>query len=99
MLQIVHFLFNMPVVYRLHPPFSMLMQLRMLKLSVGKGRHVMKQLCCGVLQYYAIIIVATERALYRALVVIAIWGSTTKFNSRQCAATYMYTAANVHAHF
>ena len=47
----------------------MLMRLRMLKLSVGKGRQVMKQLCCGVLQYYAT--VATERAgyvLYRALV-------------------------------
>ena len=41
----------------------------MLKLSVGKGRQVMKQFCCRVLQYYAT--VATERAgyvLYRALV-------------------------------
>ena len=47
----------------------MLMRLRMLKLSVGKGHQVIKQLCCRVLQYYAI--VATERAgyvLYRALV-------------------------------
>ena len=47
----------------------MLMRLRMLKLSVGKGRQIMKQLCCRVLQYYAT--VATERAgyvLYRALV-------------------------------
>ena len=48
----------------------MLMRLRMLKLSVGKGRQVMKQFCCRVLQYYAT--VATERAgyvLYRALVI------------------------------
>ena len=47
----------------------MLMRLRMLKLSVGKGRQVIKQLCRRVLQYYAT--VATERAgyvLYRALV-------------------------------
>ena len=47
----------------------MLMQLRMLKLSVGKGHQVMKQLCPRVLQYYAT--VATEHAghvLYRALV-------------------------------
>ena len=47
----------------------MLMRLRMLKLSVGKGRQVMKRLCLRVLQYYAT--VATERAgyvLYRALV-------------------------------
>ena len=52
------------------PLFSMLMRLRMLKLSVGKGRQVMKQLCLRVLQYSAT--VATERAgyvLYRALVV------------------------------
>ena len=44
----------------------MLMRLRMLKLSIGKGRQVIKQLCHRVLQYYA-----TERAeyvLYRALV-------------------------------
>ena len=44
----------------------MLMRLRMLKLCVGKGRQVMKQLC---LRYYAA--VATESAeyvLYRALV-------------------------------
>ena len=70
MLQIVYFLFNMPVVYRPHPLFSMLMRLRMLKLSVGKGRQVIKQLCRRVLQYYAT--VATERAgyvLYRALVI------------------------------
>ena len=44
MLQIVHFLFSMPVVYRPHPLFSMLMRLRMLNLSVGKGHQVMKQL-------------------------------------------------------
>ena len=31
----------------------MLMRLRMLKLSVGKGRQVIKQLCRRVLQYYA----------------------------------------------
>ena len=49
----------------------MLMQLRMLKLSVGKGHQVMKQLCLRALQYYAR--VATERAgyvLYRAIVSI-----------------------------
>ena len=33
--------------------FSMLMGLRMLKLGVGKGRQVIKQLCHRVLQYYA----------------------------------------------
>ena len=47
----------------------MLMRLRMLKLSIGKGRQVIKQLCLRVFQYYAT--VATERAgylLYRALV-------------------------------
>ena len=32
--------------------FSMLMRLRMLKLCVGKGRQVIKQLCRRVLQYY-----------------------------------------------
>ena len=49
----------------------MLMRLRILKLSVGKGCQVMKQLCLRVLQYYAT--VATERAgyvLYRALVYV-----------------------------
>ena len=43
----------------------------MLKLSVGKGRQVIKQLCSRVLQYYAT--VATERAgyvLYRAVVMV-----------------------------
>ena len=29
----------------------MLIRLRMLKLSVGKGRQVIKQLCCRVLRY------------------------------------------------
>ena len=51
----------------------MLIRLRMLKFSVGKGRQVMKQLCCRVLQYYATM--ATERAgyvLYRALVVVVV---------------------------
>ena len=39
------------------------MRLRMLKLCVGKGRQVMKQLCLrSVLQYYAT--VATERTGY-----------------------------------
>ena len=49
-----------------HPLFSMLMRLCMLKLSVGKGRQVIKQLYCRVLQYYNIIYVtvATERAGY-----------------------------------
>ena len=41
-LQIVHFLFSMPVVYRPHPLFSMLIILRMPKLNIGKGRHVIK---------------------------------------------------------
>ena len=66
-LQIVHFLFCIPVVYRPHPLYwHVLMQLRMLKVSVGKGRQIIKQLCIIVLQYYT-----TERAgyvLYRALV-------------------------------
>ena len=53
-LQIVYFLFNMPVVYRPHPLYSMQMRLRMLKLSVGKGRQVIKQLCRRVLQYYTL---------------------------------------------
>ena len=61
----------MPVVYRPHPLYwHGLMQLCMLKLSVGKDRQVIKQLCSRVLQYYAT--VATERTgyvLYRALVV------------------------------
>ena len=51
----------------------MLMRLRMLKLSIGKGRQAIKQLYRRVLQYYAT--VATERAgyvLYRALVYIMI---------------------------
>ena len=47
----------------------------MLKHSVGKGRHVMKQLhvCLTVLQYYTT--VATEHAgyvLYRALVLLGL---------------------------
>ena len=53
----------------------MLMRLRMLNPGVGKGRHVMKQLCLRVLQYYAVAATATERAgyvLYRALVVTLI---------------------------
>ena len=67
MLQIVRFLFSMPVAYRPHPLFnhnSMRMRLRMLKHCVGKGRHVMKPLhvCLIVLQYYTI--VATGRAGY-----------------------------------
>ena len=43
----------------------------MLKLSVGKGRQIIKQLYRRVLQYYASATVATECAgyvLYRALV-------------------------------
>ena len=70
-LQIVHFLFSIPVVYRPHPLcWHVLMRLRMLKLSVGKGPQVIKQLCSRVLQYYAT--VATESTgyvLYRALVI------------------------------
>ena len=61
-LRIVHYLFSMPVVYRPHPLHGqVLMRLRILKLSVGKGRQVIKQLCDGVLQYYTI--VATERSI------------------------------------
>ena len=42
----MHFLFSMPVVYRPHPLYwHMLMRLRMLKLCLGKGRQVIKQLC------------------------------------------------------
>ena len=41
-LQIVHFLFSMPVVYQSHLLYWHL--LRMLKLGVGKGRQVIKQL-------------------------------------------------------
>ena len=42
---IVHFLFSIPVVYLPHPLYwHVLMRLRMLKLSVGKGRQVIKQL-------------------------------------------------------
>ena len=62
----------MPVIYQPHPLYwHALMQLRMLKLSVGKGYQVIKQLCSRVLQYYST--VATEHAgyvLYRALVQI-----------------------------
>ena len=40
-LQIVHFPFSMPVVYQPHPLYwHVLMRLRKLKLSVGKGRQV-----------------------------------------------------------
>ena len=59
----------MPVVYRPHPLHwhnMMLMRLRMLKFSVGKGRQIIKQL-------YASATVATERVgyvLYRALVIM-----------------------------
>ena len=71
-LQIVYFLFSMPGVYRPHPlPRQVLIRLRMLKLNVGKGHQVIKQLWSSVLQYYAT--VATKRAGYvffRALV----WG-------------------------
>ena len=35
-----------------HTHSTVLMRLRMLKLSVGKGRQVIKQLCSRVLQYY-----------------------------------------------
>ena len=70
-LQIVHFLFSMPVVYRPHPLHrQVLMRLRMLKLSVGKGCQVIKQLWSGVLQYCAA--VAAGRVgyvLFRALVI------------------------------
>ena len=66
----MHFLFGMSVVYRPHPlRWTVLMRLRMLKRSVGKGRQVIKQL--RVLQYYA-----TERAgyvLYRVLVMFLYW--------------------------
>ena len=62
----------MLMVYRPHPLYwTMLMRLRMLKFSVGKGRQVIKQL--RVLQYYASATVATERAgyvLYRTLVYV-----------------------------
>ena len=45
-LQIMHFLFSMPVVYRPHPLYwHVLMWLCMLMLSVGKGRQVIQQLC------------------------------------------------------
>ena len=62
-LQIVHFLFSMPVVYRPHPLYwHVLMRLHMLKLGIGMGCLVIKQLCSRVLQYYAT--VATECAGY-----------------------------------
>ena len=51
------------------------MRLHMLKLSVEKGRQVIKQLYRRVLQYYASATVATECAgyvLYRALVIYII---------------------------
>ena len=51
----------------------MLIRLRMLKLSIGKGRQVIKQLCRRVLQYYATVATELERAgyvLYRALVFV-----------------------------
>ena len=48
-LQIVHFSFNMPVVYQPHPLYwYVLMHLCMLKLSVGKGCQVIEQLCSSV---------------------------------------------------
>ena len=70
----VHFLFSMPVIYRPHPLYwHVLMRLRMLKLCVGKGHEVIKQLCSRVLQYYSTVV--TERAgyvLYRALVFLLV---------------------------
>ena len=48
-------------IYHTHS-FSMLMRLRMLKLSVGKGHQVIKQLCRRVLQSYATM--ATEHVGY-----------------------------------
>ena len=74
MLQIVHFcsacLWFINHTHLLACIIVLLMQLRMLKLCVGKGHQVMKLLCIRVLQYYAT--VATERAgyvLYIALVI------------------------------
>ena len=65
-LQIVHFLFSMPVVYRPHPLYWYVqMQLRMVKLSEGKGRQIIttvRSACSGALQYYPR--VATEHAAY-----------------------------------
>ena len=76
-LQIVHFLFTMPspVVYQPHPLHRqvLIQWLHMLKLSVEKGRQVMKQL--SEVEYcnttYATVLVAIEHAgyvLFRALV-------------------------------
>ena len=52
-LQFVCFLFHMPVVYRSHPLcWQVVMRLRMLEVSVGKGRHVTMSLsaaeCCNI---------------------------------------------------
>ena len=61
-LQIMHFLFSMPVVYHPYPLYCHVL-MRMLKLSVEE--RVVKsttQLCSRVLQYYAT--VATECAGY-----------------------------------
>ena len=60
----------MPVVFRPHPLFSMLMRLRMLKLSVGKGRQAIKTAMpksVAVLRYSGYR--ARGYVLYRALVV------------------------------
>ena len=52
----------------------MLMQLCMLKLCVGKGRQVIKQLCSRVwiegAEYYASATVATERAGYVLYIIV-----------------------------
>ena len=69
-LQIVHFLFSMPVVYQPYPLYWHVLHMR--KRSVGKGRQIIKQHCSRVLQYYAT--VPTGHAgyvLYRALVIMA----------------------------
>ena len=57
-LQIVHFLFSMPVVYQPYPLYCHVL-MRMLKLSVG---NFITQLSSRLLQYYTT--VATEYAGY-----------------------------------
>ena len=72
MLQIVHFLFSMPVVYRPHPAFSIIATAHAQALCwKGSSSHITAIYaaeCCNTV----LLLVATERAfyvLYRALVI------------------------------
>ena len=59
-----------------HSTGKILMRLRMLKLSVGKGHQLIKQLCSRVLQYYTTVPIDIARWVY------ALQSSSYKKNDR-----------------